>query len=105
VADAWTIDPFHPFMDRIRQTLTAAGCAFKPGKWRLSRLRMGTCGHVLSREFAVPTVGYGPGGERQAHAPAEYVELAKLAEAMYGTAAIVYSLVGIPVCGWTSDEI
>jgi len=33
------------------------------------------------------------------------VELSKLSAALYGSAVIAHSLVGIPVCGWTSDEI
>jgi acetylornithine deacetylase/succinyl-diaminopimelate desuccinylase-like protein len=105
VTHAWAIDPFHPLMSRARQSLAAAGCEVRPGKWQLGRLGMGTAGSVLVQDFNVPTVGYGPGGEEQAHAPAEYVETACITEAVYGGAAMVHGLVGIPVCGWTSDEI
>jgi acetylornithine deacetylase/succinyl-diaminopimelate desuccinylase-like protein len=102
---AWATDPFHPLIERSRQALTAAGCTVKPGKWQLNRLGMGTAGSVLSRKLGIPTVGYGPGGEEQAHSPNEYVETAAILEAVYGTASIVHSLIGIPVYGWTSDEI
>ncbi|MCX6902528.1 MAG: M20/M25/M40 family metallo-hydrolase [Verrucomicrobia bacterium] len=105
VTHAWAIDPFHSLMSRARQSLAAAGCEVRPGKWQLGRLGMGTAGSVLVKEFDVPTVGYGPGLEAQAHAHGEFVETAKITEAVYGTTAMVHGLIGIPVCGWTSDEI
>lgn len=105
VTRAWATDPFHPMIDRARQALEAAGCPVKPGKWQLGRLGMGTAGSVLVNEFKIPAVGYGPGVETQAHAHGEWVEIDKLITALYGTAVIAHSLVGIPVCGWTSDEI
>ena len=77
----------------------------RPGKWQLGRSGMGTAGGVLVKEFDVPTIGYGPGLEEQAHAADECVEMDKLAEAVYGTALIAHSLIGVPVFGWTCDEI
>lgn len=105
VTHAWATDPFDPLLDRARGALAAAGCEVRPGRWKLGRLGMGTAGHVLVNEFKVPTVGYGPGAEEQAHAPDEYVELERLSGAVYGAAAVAHSLVGIPVFGWTSDDI
>lgn len=105
VTHAWSIDPFHSLMSRARQSLAAAGCEVRPGKWQLGRLGMGTAGSVLVKEFNVPTIGYGPGNEEQAHSVGEYVDTAKITEAVYGTAAMVHGLIGIPVCGWSSDEI
>ncbi len=105
VTNAWTTDPFHPLMERARQSLAAAGCEVQPGKWRLGRLGMGTAGAPLVSEYGIPTIGYGPGEESAVHAPNEWVETDKIIEGIYGTAAIVHGLVGIPVCGWTSDEI
>lgn len=105
IAHAWTIDPFHPLMSRARQSLAAADCEVRPGKFQLGRLGMGTAGSVLVQDFDVPTICYGPGLEEQAHAAGELVETAKITEAVYGTTAIVHGLVGIPVSGWTSDEI
>ncbi len=105
VVSAWSTDPFDPLMTRARQALAAAGCASQPGKWQLGRLGMGTAGSVLVNEFKIPTIGYGPGLEAQAHARGEFVELEKLHTAIYGTASIAHSLIGIPVCGWTADEI
>jgi acetylornithine deacetylase/succinyl-diaminopimelate desuccinylase-like protein len=105
VVHAWTTDPFHPLMERARQSLSAAACMARPGKWALDRIGMGTAGSVLTREFHVPTIGYGPGTELMAHAVDESVNIEKVSEAVYGTAAIVHGLIGIPVFGWTADEI
>lgn len=105
VTHAWAIDPFCPLMERARQSLAAAGCGEKPGKWELGRLGMGTAGGVMLNAFDLPVIGYGPGLEAQAHAVNEAVETDKLVEVTFGTACIAHGLIGIPVWGWTSDEI
>jgi acetylornithine deacetylase/succinyl-diaminopimelate desuccinylase-like protein len=105
VTHAWSTDPFSPLLSRARQSLAAAGCAVRPGKWKLSRLGMGTSGSVLCNEFHIPTIGYGPGREEEAHSQGESVEIAKIVECTYGTAAMAHGLVGIPVFGWIPDEI
>ncbi len=105
VANAWETDPFDPMFERARQCLNAAGCTARPGKWQLGRLGMGTAGAVIAREFELPVLGYGPGDEEQAHRPNEFVDTNMLVEAAFGTAAIVHGIVGIPVLGWSSDEI
>jgi acetylornithine deacetylase/succinyl-diaminopimelate desuccinylase-like protein len=103
--EPWSLDPFHPLVMRARQSLSAAGCPVSCGKWQLPRLGMGTAGGVLVNEFHVPSIGYGPGAEDTCHVPNETVPVARVSQAIYGTAAIAHSLVGIPVCGWTVDEI
>jgi len=102
---AWTTDPFHPMIERARHSLSAAGCAFKPDKWKLRNLGMGTAGSVLLNEFGIPVIGYGPGAEEMAHAVNECVPLKNIEEAIYGTAVMAHGIVGIPVFGWTLDEI
>lgn len=104
VTNAWQTDPFHPFIEKTRRALAAAGCEAVPAKWELSRLGMGTAGGVMVNEFDIPTVGYGPGRESIAHEPNECVSLDKITECVYGTAAAVHGLIGVPVFGWTSDE-
>jgi len=104
VANGWAIDPYDRLVERSRQALSAAGISVHPRKWELGRLGMGTAGGTLVKEFGISTVGYGPGLEEAAHRVDEFVEIDKLVEAVYGTAAIVHSLIGIPVFGWTSDE-
>jgi acetylornithine deacetylase/succinyl-diaminopimelate desuccinylase-like protein len=103
--EAWSLDPYHPLIARSRQALAAAGCPVSCGKWQLPRLGMGTAGGVLVNEFHVPAIGYGPGSEDTCHVPNESVSVARLSQAVLGTAAIAHSLVGVPVCGWTVDEI
>lgn len=105
IVNAWTTDPFHPLIERSRQTLAAAGLAVKPLKWQLNKLEMGTAGGVLVNEYKIPTVGFGPGLIDQAHAVNEYVPLENIVKAAYGTAAVVHGFIGIPVFGWTSDEV
>ncbi|MCD4824642.1 MAG: M20/M25/M40 family metallo-hydrolase [Phycisphaerae bacterium] len=105
LVNAWSTDPFSPLVERARQSLSAGGCEVRPGKWELDRSGMGTAGGVLVKEFDLPTIGYGPGVEQQAHANDEYVETDKIAQAIYGTALIAHGLIGVPVFGWTSDEI
>lgn len=103
--DAWSLDPYHPLIMRARNALSAAGCDVSCGKFRLPRLGMGTSGGVLMNQFDVPAIAYGPGSEDTCHGPNESVSIARASQAVYGTAAITHSLVGVPVCGWTLDEI
>jgi len=105
LARAWSTDPFSTLMERSRHALGAAGLEASPGKWRLNHLGMGTAGGVLTSDYGIPTVGYGPGEETEAHALNEKASVEKLVEAVYGTAAITQALVGIPVFGWTVDGI
>jgi len=105
IVPPWETDPFSPLVERSREALAAAGCRVSPGKWRLAKLGMATAGGLLTREYDIPTLGYGPGNESVIHAPNEYVETDKVCEAVYGTAAIAHSMIGIPVFGWASDEI
>jgi acetylornithine deacetylase/succinyl-diaminopimelate desuccinylase-like protein len=105
VTQAWSTDPFSPLLSRARQALTAAGCEARPGRWKLSRLGMGTSGSLLVNELGIPTVGYGPGHEEQAHREGESVPISKLIDCAYGTAAIAHGLVGVPVFGWIPDSL
>lgn len=105
IVNAWSTDPFHPVIERSRQTLAAAGCPVQPRKWNLNRLEMGTAGSVLVNEYNIPTVGYGPGHIEAAHAVDEWVEVNNIPTAAYGAAAMTHGLVGYPVFGWTADEI
>ncbi|MCF7849321.1 MAG: M20/M25/M40 family metallo-hydrolase [Kiritimatiellales bacterium] len=105
ISNAWTTDPFNRLLERARQALAAADCEVRTGKWKFGRLGMGTAGAVLVNEYGIPTVGYGPGSEDQAHSADEHVACSDIQQAVYGTAAIVHALIGVPVCGWTTDEI
>ena len=104
ITQAWSTDPFSPLLARARQALGAAGCEVRPGRWQLARLGMGTSGSLLVNECSIPTIGYGPGHEEQAHREGESVPVAKLVTCAYGTAAIAHCLVGVPVFGWIPDD-
>lgn len=104
VVDAWSTDPFSPLVDRARQALAAAHLEARPGTWKLGRLGSGTAGSTLVRHYDIPTIGYGPGDEALAHAPNECVEIARLEEAIIGTAVIVHALAGVPIFGWTAED-
>ncbi|OGV65980.1 MAG: hypothetical protein A2498_07160 [Lentisphaerae bacterium RIFOXYC12_FULL_60_16] len=103
--EAWEVDAYHPAIERARQVLAAAGREPRVGKWTLPRLGMATAGGVLVRDFNIPALGYGPGIEALCHAADESVPVQNLLDAAYGLAALCHGYVGIPVCGWTSDEI
>ena len=105
VTRAWSTDPFHPLMERARHGLEAAGLPVRAGKWDLGRLGMGTAGGVMVNEFGLPTIGFGPGEETRVHRANESVRVEDLTDAAYGTAAIVHGLIGVPVFGWTSEDI
>jgi acetylornithine deacetylase/succinyl-diaminopimelate desuccinylase-like protein len=94
--EAWTTDPFDPHVDRARETLRAAGCPPLLRHWRLDQLGMGTAGAALVRH-RIPTVGFGPGDECEAHRSDESIELERLTQAVYATAVMAYSFIGAPV--------
>ena len=92
---AWKIDPHEPLLDWAQEALTAAGWKdVQSHQWQTERLGMGTSGSMLVDNYNIPTIGFGPGDEHLAHAPDESIEVDKLVEATYGTAAIVHSFVG-----------
>lgn len=93
----WYTDPFHPFLKQACHALAAIGSKVHLGKWRLDRRCLGTAGSTLTKKHHIPTIGYGPGREEVAHTDDEYVEIDKIRKALYGTAVIVYDLIGIPV--------
>ncbi|MBN2412877.1 M20/M25/M40 family metallo-hydrolase [candidate division KSB1 bacterium] len=103
IINAWETDPFSSLIDRSRQAITTAGCKVKPGKWQLTHLGMGTGGSILTQKYHIPTIGYGPGDEKQAHECNECVAVDNIVAAILGTAVIVQGLIGVPVFGWTSD--
>jgi acetylornithine deacetylase/succinyl-diaminopimelate desuccinylase-like protein len=105
VVNAWSTDPNGPLLERSRRALDAAGQPAPVDRWQLGRFGTGTAGGVLVNEHQVPTIGYGPGDEQVIHAPGEYVGVEKISQAVYGLAAMIHSLIGVPVYGWTSDEI
>lgn len=105
VSHPWTTDPNHPLLRRAFSTLAASGSSVRPGSWDLSRLRMGTAGSALVRNLEIPTIGYGPGLEEQAHRLGEWVKVDNITRAICGTAVMLQGLIGMPEFGWASAYI
>jgi len=81
---AWVLDESHPLIRRALQGLRAAGLA--PG---LGAYRFCTNAAYSAGVAGVPTVGFGPGGEGDAHVVDERLELDALIAAARGYRGIV----------------
>lgn len=86
----WSTDLTHPLVNRARESLVSAGFSWNPCRWSMDRLGMGTAGGAVSVEFGVPTIGFGPGEEIQLHSANESSSLAKLGDAVFGTAVLMH---------------
>jgi len=75
ITNAWSSDPYNTFVNRSRQALSMTKGEVRTGKWKLGRLGMGTAGSLLVNQFKIPTIGYGPGNEDEAHQPNEKVKI------------------------------
>jgi acetylornithine deacetylase/succinyl-diaminopimelate desuccinylase-like protein len=102
VSHPWHTDLGHPLLRSAFSALAASGNDVRPGTWDLARLRMGTSGSAIVRNLGVPTIGYGPGNEEQAHRAGEWVKIDNITRAIYGTAAMLQGLIGLPEFGWAS---
>ena len=96
----WSTNLMNPLVDRAREALVAAGCGWTQERWELDRLRMGTAGALITRDFGLPHVGYGPGEEQLAHACNESVRVSLLVDSVFGNSVLMHGLVGAPVLGW-----
>ena len=96
MTEPWSTDLRHPLVEHAREALVSAGFTWAPELWELNRLGMGTAGSFVTSEIGIPTIGFGPGEEAQAHACDESVSIPNLVEAAYGTAAIAQGVVGTP---------
>ena len=102
--EPWVTHPLDLPIDNAHTALAAAGFGDVPIRRRtLGRLGMGTAGSELVVNYNVPTVGFGPGDESSAHTADEHVDVDKLAEAIYGTAVLAHSVIGVPLFGWVAD--
>lgn len=80
---SWLLEEGHPAVraaSRAYETLFESPC--HPGRWTFSTNGVATAGM-----FGVPTVGFGPGDERFAHAPNERCEVEHLVRAVVFYAA------------------
>jgi putative selenium metabolism hydrolase len=86
---AWLLPLDHPFVKAATQGLISAGLAPEPDVYRFctnAAYSAGTAG--------VPTVGFGPGDEGQAHVVDEHLEIAALLNARDGYRGIIAMTLG-----------
>ncbi|MFI5953825.1 YgeY family selenium metabolism-linked hydrolase [Cryptosporangium sp. NPDC051539] len=86
-APAWLFDGAAPIVAGAVGGLRAAGLDSAVTHYRFCTNGSGTAGHL-----AIPTIGYGPGSESQAHTVDEYIELDDLRLGARGYAAILTAL-------------
>lgn len=85
---SWTIEEDHPVLLRAKRTFEMLfGRKCEPSRWTFSTNGVATAGI-----FGIPTIGFGPGDERFAHAPNERCEIAHLeaAVAFYAALALLW---------------
>lgn len=68
----------------------ALGRPFPPSIWRFAT----DGGHLMAG--GIPTIGFGPGDEAQAHVADEHIEIAEMVEALAANAALVLALSELP---------
>jgi len=74
---AWALDEEHPLVQAGQKTRALIGLPDAPsGKWDFS-----TNGIYWAGKAGIPSIGFGPGDERLAHAMAEHVPLAEVVKA------------------------
>jgi putative selenium metabolism hydrolase len=83
---AWKFPAEHPFVQRSLAGLRAAGLDPRLGAYRFC-----TNAAYSAGQAGVPTVGFGPSAEGQAHVVDEYIELDQLAGAARGYAGLIGS--------------
>lgn len=84
---SFVLDEDNPVLLAARHALEEAlGRPFAPGIWGFAT----DGGHLMAA--GIPTVGFGPGDEKQAHVANEHIEIAHMVEALAGNAALVRGL-------------
>jgi len=84
---AWKFSTDHPFVQSSLAGLQAAGLSPNLGAYRFCTNAAYSAGIA-----GVPTVGFGPSAEEQAHVVDEYIELAQLRAAAQGYLGIIESV-------------
>jgi acetylornithine deacetylase/succinyl-diaminopimelate desuccinylase-like protein len=90
------------FLQRSQAALAAAGWR-KPGvsPGQLERRLVGSAPDLLVNKYRVPTLAFGPGHRESSRAQNAPFELGDLVDAVFGTAVLAYSLIGVPVTSRT----
>jgi succinyl-diaminopimelate desuccinylase len=84
---SFLLEEDHPLLLAARRTLEDMfGRPFPPGIWGFAT----DGGHLMAA--GIPTIGFGPGDEAQAHVVDEHIEITQLVEALAANAALVLAL-------------
>jgi acetylornithine deacetylase/succinyl-diaminopimelate desuccinylase-like protein len=84
---SFLLEEDHPLLLAARRTLEdMLGRPFPPGIWGFAT----DGGHLMAA--GIPTIGFGPGDEAQAHVVDEHIEIAQMVEALAANAALVLAL-------------
>jgi len=94
VVQPWSTDVEDNRVVALTQLLGAAGCTFNTGLWDLHRLRTGTAGSVLSGQFGITSIGYGPGSEASQVRSDESIPSWKMTAAIFGNAVMANAAAG-----------
>lgn len=86
-APAWKTDPEHPLVRRARAALRSVGQGAETGCYSFC-----TNGSASAGKLGIPTIGYGPGREAEAHIVDEFLELEQLYQACAGYQALALAL-------------
>ncbi len=89
-ARAWYFQEDEPIVKAAMRALDKVGI-----RSELSHYAFCTNGSVTAADLGIPTIGFGPGDEELAHRPDEHVELAQLATAAAGYAALAQELLSL----------
>lgn len=86
-APAWQFSPDEPWIDTVRAILAAVGQTPQLGTYSFC-----TNGSESAGARDIPTIGYGPGDETQAHTVDEYIAVDSLVEGSRGYLALMQNL-------------
>jgi putative selenium metabolism hydrolase len=85
---AWNIDPSTPIIQKAKNSLESA----LEREVAITTWRFSTDGVYTAGVANIPTIGFGPGDENQAHSPNEHLEIDQLIQSAKGNATLALRL-------------
>ncbi|MCP4724157.1 MAG: YgeY family selenium metabolism-linked hydrolase [bacterium] len=87
---SWMMEENHPIVQKALDSYQEIfGEKTEPGVWSFSTNGVGTKGL-----FDIPTIGFGPGDDKLAHTPDEYIPAEEIKKAAEFYTALIYNLIG-----------
>jgi acetylornithine deacetylase/succinyl-diaminopimelate desuccinylase-like protein len=97
----WAMDGHRPFALNSLKSITESGFKSDFGYWQ----DIVTEGSYTYAQLGIPTIGFGPGSENDLDPAEKTLGIDKLEKAVYGQALIIHRNIGMPIFGWSTDEI